>query len=470
MIKLKTIISNLDNAIYQTIEEALIKNKADNFLFLLQSYRTNTLPDPEIIKTLDINSNSFYVLKSRLHDKIQEYLSGDIHATKEEVIKQLHQIPDMCLNSPREVTTAFLQKLEHDLLAYDMHNELMVVYSALKKIHLFSEKYFHYSQLYNKHIAFSLSLEKSLEILGNFNRVLGQYHFSRSPKLLETLVFLRKGIGEHYALNQSRQIELMKKIIELQLRLFTNTASDSDQSTEEILNQTQKIINELPDSSPVKNWNTAIDYLHLEYYNKIGQSNQAQIYFGKVNANLNTLMLSTHICVSSLFLPSKLAFLQESGKVAELKEDYTRNFLFDQTDTHTMVLIGIYKAMLSYYEGKYKEASTRLNEILNINSFKDYFHINTEIKLTLVFIYLLLQEFDLADNILKNIYRKIKTEKLDQYTCLLDLIKVFGEDIKKQNTRVTSKQKDHFTLFMARNTGENKLLQHLMFELNKKYS
>ena len=162
--------------------------------------------------------------------------------------------------------------------------------------------------------------------------------------------------------------------------------------------------------------------------------------------------------------------MQESGKVDELKEDYTRNFLFDQTDTHTMVLIGIYRAMLSYYEGKYKEASTHLNEILNINSFKDYFHINTEIKLTLVFIYLLLQEFDLADNILKNIYRKIKTEKLDQYTCLLDLIKVFGEDIKKQNTRVTSKQKDHFTLFMARNTGENKLLQHLMFELNKKYS
>ena len=470
MIKLKTIISNLDTAIYQTIEEALIKNKADNFLFLFQSYRTNKLPDPEIIKALDINSNSFYVLKSRLHDKIQEYLSGDIHATKEEVIKQLHQIPDMCLNSPREVTTAFLQKLEQDLLAYDMHNELMVVYSALKKIHLFSEKYFHYSQLYNKHIAFSLSLEKSLEILGNFNRVLGQYHFSRSPKLLETLVFLRKGIGEHYALNQSRQIELMKKIIELQLRLFTNTASNSDQSTEEILSQTQKIISELPDSSPVKNWNTAIDYLHFEYYNKIGQTNQAQIYYGKVNANLNTLMLATHICVSSLFLPSKLAFMQESGKVDELKEDYTRNFLFDQTDTHTMVLIGIYRAMLSYYEGKYKEASTRLNEILNINSFKDYFHINTEIKLTLVFIYLLLQEFDLADNILKNIYRKLKTEKLDQYTCLLDLIKVFGEDIKKQNTRVTSKQKDHFTLFMARNTGENKLLQHLMFELNKKYS
>lgn len=470
MIKLKNIISNLDSGVYQTIEEALIKNKADNFLFLFQSYRDNKLADQEIIKSLGINSNSFYVLKSRLHDKIQEYLSGDIHATKEEVIKQLHQIPDMCLNSSREVTIAFLQKLEHDLLVYDMHNELMVVYSALKKIHLYSEKYFHYSQLYNKHIAFSLSLEKSIEILGNFNRVLGQYNFSRSPKLLETLLFLRKGIAEHSALNPSRQIELMQNIVEIQLRVFTNAASDSKSSTEELLHQTQKIISELPDSSPVKNWGTAIDYLNFEYYSRIGQMNQAQLYYSKVNANLHSLLLATHICVSSIFLTSKICFLQESSKIDELKEDYGRSFLNDPSDVHSIVLIGIYNAMQSYYAGKYKEAATRLNEILNINSFKDYFHINTEIKLSLVYIYILLQEYDLADNILKNVYRKIKTEKLEAYNCLLDLIKVFGEDIKKQNNRTTSKQKDHFTLFMARNTGETKILKHLMFELNKKYS
>src|SRR5688572_14953947 len=157
MIKLKKIIVNLNDSDYKVIEETLLKNKADNFLFLLQSYRNNHSTDPDIIKTLNINSNSFYVLKSRLYDKIQDFLSGDIYSSKEEVIKLLHQIPEMCFTSSREVATAFLKKLEKDLLFFDMHNELLVVYSALKKINLYSEKYFHYSQLYNKHISYNLS-------------------------------------------------------------------------------------------------------------------------------------------------------------------------------------------------------------------------------------------------------------------------------------------------------------------------
>ncbi|MCE3259511.1 MAG: hypothetical protein K0S12_1152, partial [Bacteroidetes bacterium] len=203
MIKLKKIITHLDEEVYNSVEETLVKNKADNFLFLLKSYR-NSVEDSQIIEELQLNSNSFYVLKSRLYDRIQDHLSGDIYLNQEELLKQLHQIPDMCMNESREVATAFLQKLEKDLLEYDLHSELLIVYSALKKIHLYSEKYFHYSQLFNKHIAFSLSLEKSEETLGNFNRVMGQYNFSRSPKFQDTLFFLRKEINDHFALNQSR--------------------------------------------------------------------------------------------------------------------------------------------------------------------------------------------------------------------------------------------------------------------------
>ena len=469
MIKLKKIIAHLNESVYKTVEDTLVKNKADNFLFLLQSYRNTEIKDSEIAKTLNINSNSLYVLKSRLNDKIQEHLSGDIYSNKEDVLKQLHQIPEICFGASREVATTYLQKLEKDLLLFDMHNELLVVYSALKKIHLYSDKYFHYSQLYNKHTAFNISLEKCEEILGNFNRVLAQYNFSRSPKLLETLLFLSKEVSDHFSLNPSRQIELIKNIIDLELAVFFNKSGNSEINIAEALLHTEKTLTDLPDSSLHKKWIHAVNYLSFEYFRKMGQQQRAQIYFDKLVPLTDTLLLYTNVCLTSKFLISKLCFMQDQGRIEELIEEDTKSLLLDNDDTHATVLLGIYNAMLSYYRKNYKEAAARLNEIINSNSFKDYFHINTDVKLTLAFFYITLKEYDLADSLLKNIYRKIKSEEMNNYTNVLDLIKIFNADIK-QNGKVTAKQKDDYILFQARNVNESKLLSHLEYELKKKYS
>jgi len=468
VIKLKKIIGHLEDGVYKTIEDTLVKNKADNFLYLFKSYRTD-VKDPEIIKNLDLNSNSFYVLKSRLYDKIQGHLSGYINISKEELLKKLNGISLMCFTEPREVVMAYLHKLEKDLLEFDMHNELIVVYSALKKINLYSERYFHYSQLFNKHIAFSLSLEKSEEILGNFNRIFGQYNFSRDPKLLDTLLFIRKDITDHYNLNPSRQIEIIQNFIELQLCIFCNSDLNSQTNVEELLKNTKKIIDELPDSSSYKTWLPALDYLFFEYYRKTGQTKNTGIYFEKVDSTAQNILLYTHICNTSKFLLSRIAFLREQGRTKDLLEEKAKITKLDPDDTHAKVLLGIYNAMISYYGGNLKEAANKLNEVLNENSFKDYFHINTDVKLTLAFIYLNNKGYDLADSIVKSIYRKIKTEKIENYNNVLSLVKVFEYEIKEGSGKVTEKQKDDFTLFTARNKNENELLQHILFELKKKY-
>ncbi|MBL7932437.1 MAG: hypothetical protein JNL60_11070, partial [Bacteroidia bacterium] len=386
MLNLKKIISHLDSQVYQSLEENLIKNKADNFLFLLRSYRENNLKDSQIIETLDISSNSLYVLKSRLNDKIQEHLSGgDIHQDKNEVFRLLHSIPEMCQTKPREVSSTFLQKLEKDLMRYDMHNELLVVYSALKKNHLFSEKYFHYSQLYNKHLAFTVSLEKSEELLGNFNRTLGQYDFSRLPRTLENLLFLKKGINDHFALNPSRQIELIRNIMDIQLQVFCNQKGET-KSTEELIQDTYKIVQSLPESSPYRSWSAILDYLFFEHYYRIGQTQKAAQYFEKTNANVQHLLLMSPVCLVSQFLVSRICYAQDQKLIDQIKNE-PAEYLSDPEDSYTQIMLGIHHATLLYYQGKYKEASARLNSILNVNSFKDYFHINTEIKLMLSYLY-----------------------------------------------------------------------------------
>ena len=81
MIKLKEVIIQLNDDNYEEIENNLIKNKADRFLFLLRSYKHSKISDNEIKIKLGVSSNSFYVLKSRLYDKIQENLSCDVVIT-----------------------------------------------------------------------------------------------------------------------------------------------------------------------------------------------------------------------------------------------------------------------------------------------------------------------------------------------------------------------------------------------------
>jgi hypothetical protein len=85
MLKLRQLISQLNADVLNELEKSLINSKADKFLFLLREYKKSDVDDSVLQENLKITSNSYYVLKSRLYDRIQEHLSGDIHASKEEV-------------------------------------------------------------------------------------------------------------------------------------------------------------------------------------------------------------------------------------------------------------------------------------------------------------------------------------------------------------------------------------------------
>lgn len=471
MIKLKEVINQLKDDTYEAIEKSLLKNKADNFVLLLQSYRKGNVQDNDISEQLGINANSFYVLKSRLYDKIQETLSADTFNTQENIIKQLLQVHEVCFNSPREIAVAFLHKLEIELLRFDMHNELQIVYSALKKMHMYSEKYFYYSQLFNKHVALALSLEKAEEILGNFNRLLGQYNFSRSKEHLDALYFINREIINQYALNPSRQIEIIKNLIELQLILFCTENKSNEHNTEELLQSTRKLFNELPETSPQKKWEIALDYFYFEHYQSHLQNKAALSYYEKTNERLSHFLLYNNICLSSKFLISKIKFCYEMNIMDDLSVDPLKaQPLFDIADSHAKVLIGIYNSMLHYYRKNYKEAIASLNEVINTFSFKDYFHESINVKLTLAYFYLITEEYDMVEITLKGISRKIKAEKLEKYDYIMNLIKVFDIEINKNKTdKSHSKKRDLITLFLANNSRGGELLTHLVPELKRKY-
>jgi len=471
MLKLKQIIAQLPQSDFEKITDSFKKTKADNYQLLLNAYKEDKLADSEIIDALNISSNSFYVLKSRLFNKIQEQLSENVFITQEHLIKQLLEVPEVCFNMPRETAIAFLTKLEKELLKFDLHNDLLVVYSALKKMHLYSEKYFYYSQLFNKHTALGLSLEKAEEILGNFNRILGQYSFSRNQQHLDTLYFLKNEVNNLYTLNQSRQIEVIKYLIELQLNIFCEENKGASLPTADLLQNARKAFSELPESSAHKKWEIVLDFLSFEYYVSIEEYKAALNSYEKVNENLSTLLLYNNIALTSKFLSSKIKFCCELNRIEDLSENPKKiELLHDSEDSHAEVLIATYKAMLYFKQKNYKEAINGLNSILNTFSFKDYFHESISTKLTLAYFYLIQKEFDLVEITLKSVSRKIKSEQLEKYYYVLHLIKIFESEMNNTGSaKLTSKNKDLFILFNANNKKSNEVLVHLLPELKIKY-
>ncbi len=470
MIKLKEIIQQLDDKTYNEIEGKLLKTKADNFLFVLRSYRNGDIGEKEITEKLDLTPNSQYVLKSRLYSRIQDELISDVNLSQKNVYIQLEQINNICYNSPRELAIAFLHKLEKDLLSFDMNGELLIVYSALKKLHYNTDKYFHYSQLHNKHAAFWLSLEKTNDILSDFNLLLEQYDFSRSPDLVTKMQFLKQEIDNHFALNPSRHIDIIKKIISIQLFLFCNIHPSDGNDTGDTIKEVFQLTGELPDSSVQNTWIYPMQYLAFEYYIKTGQVNKAKDLYNKTNESLHTLLLFSNIAPVAKFLPSKIEYLALNRNGPAPTAEDTEGILFNNSNMYTVVQLGIYNAMVLYYAGEFKKPISILNSLLSDFSFKDYFHIHMQVKFTLAFLYLKINEISIAESLVAGVYKKIKSEKLAEYSHALDLIKFF-QTFFKMNESVSNieKRTESLNLFFARNKTDHRILDFLEQELKTTY-
>jgi hypothetical protein len=135
--------------------------------------------DNKIMEELDVNTNAYYTLRSRLNQKIEEYLLQQMENPRTDILKKVANINEIIFTKKRAIAIATLKKLEKELLDYDLSNELTVVYKFLKKLHINSADYFNYSQLYNKHVAYMLAVDKAEDVLAEYFKKYGTYAFVR---------------------------------------------------------------------------------------------------------------------------------------------------------------------------------------------------------------------------------------------------------------------------------------------------
>jgi hypothetical protein len=461
MEKLRKTVKELNDKDFEQVKSALIKNDSQKFLHLFVSYREDNTPDEKIRKSVQCNERSFYVLKSRLLEKLREILLENNRITETNPL--VHYVYEY----PRESAIAILHQLERTYIENDVSQELINVYSALKKTHFYSDKYFHYSQLYNKQVAYTIAFEKAEDLLFNFNKTLANYFFSRSDSDKELILLCKGEIKNIYSLNQSHRFELLHNFILIQCQLFTNIEQPDDESVEDLIKKCEQIITNYPKDKLSKYCKLIIDFFWLEYYYKINQFKKAEQYLWIVDGESKTWLLHNNYCLSFKYLLTKPQLLCKLHKTEKLEEEKEEMY-FDNYDFYTLSMMKFRKSIINIYCGSVNESIHMLQDLVNNITLHHFFHFELEIKLTLSYLYIKQKRESSALELLTSLTRKINIDKKrDYYPNALIFIKVLDLLMDKGKNKATiTKLKNAIQQFNFCNTGERKVLSCLQPEID----
>ncbi len=460
--KVRKLIQQLDNKSYANIVQQMKEKNAAKFLFLLSNYRNKSVNDNELIKKLEISSTAFYTLKSRLADKVQEFLYENTNESRIQLLRNVANIEQLVFKSPRETAIASLKKLEKELLKIDMPNELVVVYKALKKLHLHSPKYYEYSQLYNKCVAFNLGQDKAEELLSSFCKTLSEYYLNRDQQLLDILVLYKRDMQNICNLYESHHLRVYKNILNIHFALFSPVKKEmkNDETIEDMLKGTLLIVESNKNDRTYKLMQPVIDYHQLHLYKN------ANFYYEKIADNTPALLLYSHSCFVFHFLISKIeyAVINQTEETLRL-EASLQSYEVDIEDRSNYTLNTYYLASCEFYSKRYPETVKILTEMLNKIVFVNTPFLGIEVKLFLALSHILNGSPILAQALLRSAMRKINEEDdLIKYGNSLVLIKLLKLALSPKVKNRFKKLKELNQQLKAINNGPYRILNFIKLD------
>ncbi len=448
MAKLKNIVKQLSENDYKSIYDSLIESNAEKSAHLLKALRERQLSDSKIMVELEVNANAYYTLRSRLNQKIEEHLLQQMESPRTDILRKVANLNEVIFSKKRTITIATLKKLEKELIDYDLANELTIVYKSLKKIHINSPEHFQYSQLYNRHVAYMLAVDKAEDLMTEYFKKYGNFYLSNDETEKLGLSLLMKEMQNVARIYESHRLYVYQSCMLVFHRLFVepddNLHADGE-SIEDIFAHVQKIFDTYNLDPLYYHLNLIFEFLKLEYYNHYKVYRQVEKHFEEVNdAATNLLVNYSFYTFSARFLITKL---DRHLRVGTEKEIYGENeSLFEDIEAdiqdvprHTIFII--YRALGFYYLGKYEEAAKLINSLLNEVSLKKYPFVQMEVKAILALQYCMLRDFELFNQLTSSIQRQIRLfgkDECENVLLFLKILKIATSEAKKEKGKKIS--------------------------------
>jgi hypothetical protein len=448
MAKLKNIIKQLSEKDFKAIYDSLTESNAEKSAYLLKGLRERQLSDTKLMTELDVNANAYYTLRSRLNLKIEEYLMGQLESPRTDVLRKVANITEVLFTKKKAISVATLKKLEKELLDYDLANELTVIYKSLKKLNINSPDYFQYSQLYNRHVAYMLAVDKAEDMLADYFKKYADFLLNGGEVEKLGLSLLMKEMQNVAKLYESHRLYVYHSCMYIFHRLFVEVDDNMQQdgeSIEDIFAKVQKIFESYHLDSIYYHLNLVFEFLKLEYYNHYKVYRQAEKYFEEVNDACGNLLVNySTFTFPSQFLISKIERHIRTGNEADLYAENETIFLdyeVDMLDIPRHIIYVVYKAISAYYIGKFDEAARLINGLLNDVSLKKYPYAQLEIKSLLALQYTLLKDFELFNQLSNSIQRQIRMfgkDDCENIQLFLKILKIATSEAKKEKEKKIS--------------------------------
>ncbi|MGD1842748.1 MAG: hypothetical protein ACFB0B_17900 [Thermonemataceae bacterium] len=413
MAKLKNIIKQLTQQDFEHIYDSLMDSNAEKSAYLLKYMYQDKMSDNKIMDELGVNTNAYYTLRSRLNQKIEEYLLEQVESPRTDLLKKVANINEIIFTKKRTITIATLKKLEKELLDYDLSNELTIVYKNLKRIHVHTPDYFTYSQLYNKHIAYMLSVDKAESLLTDYFKKYGIYSFTGDETDQLELTLLNRELKVTRNLYDSHRLYVYESCVNIFHRLFVE---EDESLEEEPIEDILKKVNEIFDSYNLDtiyyHLKIIFEFLKLAYYNHYKVYRKVEDFYDEVNDSIGTMLTNyTMYTYPASFLFMKVERHLRLNLQEELYEENQVLFLDyepDKNDIPTYVSYVTYRALSCFYAEKYDEGARWLNNLLNDVSLKKFPFVALEVKLLLSVQYVMMQDYELFSQLLSSIQRQIR--------------------------------------------------------------
>lgn len=404
---LNKVIQQLDTVVYNKLKEDFLANRGEKMLYLMELYRTSDSSAEISHKQLDINPTSFYTLKSRLQDKVQRALFENASDVYADLLKNLAAIPFLVSNAPRESAILLLEFLAEELKKADQPEELAQVYAAMKIMYSWSQDYYHYEQLYNKTIAYSLAVEKAQEVLTHFSRDCSVYCLTHHPAH-DVLRLYVKELNNISRVYDSSRINMYRYTAEVTYALFVDGNREipgTDLTVEETLAKLKEILETHGEDRNYRFMRDIWAFLSYEYYVSLGLHKNATQYFDELVANEFRVLLRGHRSLTSHLLISGferiIADASLTDRVLQWIPEADNNHIYSLTNNV------MFRAGVAFERGQYADAASMLNDFLNDVSLKNFFVAEYNAKLFLVLALLCAEKTEQAEIQFRSISRKI---------------------------------------------------------------
>jgi len=215
-------IKKLSESEYQELLSAVAGRKNNKPYLVLEAARNHTYDESKMMELLGVNPSTYYTLKSRLNERIAQYLSQNVKNPISALKDKVALVPAMVFGNDREVAIRALKNLEKQLIEYDLSNELIVVYKALARLSMYNGDFDFYEKEYNRHVAYSLAVVKAEDLFYDFVKIAGNYMLTREERDKEIVQGCLRELTNISELYQGHRLFVMFNIVRVYyLCIFT---------------------------------------------------------------------------------------------------------------------------------------------------------------------------------------------------------------------------------------------------------